>query len=75
MFRPGSGIAAGILIALGHGARAPRRMGRHGRKHGGKFLLGQERLELTRFCPVRHCAGFIGGLAYRAPVRVRLQHR
>jgi hypothetical protein len=52
-----------------------RRIGRHGRKHGGKFHLGQERLELTRSCPVRHCAGFFGGLAYRAPVRVRLQHR
>ena len=50
-------------------------MGRHGRKHGGKFHLGQERLELTRVCPVRHCAGFLCGLAYRAPVRVRLQHR
>ena len=70
--------ASGICRSLDHAwawREGSRRMGRHGCKHGGKFLLGQERLELTRFCPVRHCAGFFGGLAYRAPVRVRLQHR
>src|SRR5436190_17136353 len=47
VFWPASGIAAGILITLGHGARAPVGWAVVAASTG-KFNLGQERLELTR---------------------------